>query len=664
MAAVKITVGADLSPAQQEIDKFQSATAAAAQKTGENLAAGVGRGAAGATAALGGVEAAAKKTAAATASIAQSVSLGDKIGMIGAFQAQIQNAIAPMLGLDAATTKAIGNIGGLASQGANIGKAFGPLPALLGGLLGGALGIAAEATDRYRQKARDLVDAKGKLETATLANIAAEATYHLEIQKNGTASIEAIQARILALKNEALAREAVSKAGGSYDWRKADDAADEIERKFKDLANTAGAAVKSTEDLKKELGLLPKDTLAELDKVAGQTKRSFDEADKKVAGLQEALKHIDSRSVEELEEKSAELAEALLDQSKSANAAKEANLAFSAASKEAEAAAAAAKGAVGGASGAYKDLAKNAKDAANAIIEVVVTNVSVFDETTGKLKTNFVNLAAVYDANQAKIVASIRKSRDELDVLTGGAPTALKIKAETDAALAEMEPSKVEVAIEVDPSSYDAALDVIESFATVAKKTFKSASGDFKEASKAFLTDALAASVAKVAENVEKGERAYKGLGLAVGEAAKAQILALGKTWAFKAGGEAAEAVANLAFGNIPGATLHGQAALMFGALAAAAGAGGGLLGRALPDAQVGAASPAGATSTSGGGSSAGASYAGGSTYQELTPVQYNLAPGGTVIFAGDARGRASYGRYSEGAIASGRSGQPTLKRS
>ncbi len=662
MAAVKITVGADLSPAQKEITEFQSATAAAAKTAGQSLSTGIEQGATKAGAAIRGVGNAADQAAKSAKSIEQSISLGDKIGMVGALQAQITGAIGPMLGLSDATNAAVGKVGGLVTQGANLGKAFGPIPALFGGLIGGALGVASVAVDHYRGKTKDLITAKIKLEEATRESAKAESNYRAEIEKNGVAGIEVIQTRIKALKAEALAEQEVKKAGGSFDWASHDMRVEEIEKKFGDLADTAGAAVKSTTDLKKELGLLPKDTLEQIEKAAGRTKKSFEDADKKVADLKAELDKIDSRNVDLLQEKTDELEGALDDQKKTAVAAKEANDKFTIATKEAAAAAAAAKPPLAGAAGAYKDIATEANKASTAITEVVVSQAIVIDETTGKIKTNLVNLAFYYDEAQVAIVKSIKAGRDELDALTGPSKTPGQIKAETDDFLASMEPAKIPVEIEVDPSDYDAALDKVENFGTVAKSTFKSAGKDFKEASKQFLTDALAASLDKVAENIAKGEKAYKGLGATIATVARDQILALGKTWAFKAGGEAAEAIAALAFGNLPGAALHGQAALMFGALAAAAGVGAGLIGKALPSDQATAAAPAspaqGATSSSGG-----PSFGGGSTFQELTPVQYNLAPGGTVVFAGDNRGRAQYGRFTEGSIATGRSATPTLKR-
>ncbi len=662
MAAVKITVGADLSPAQQEINQFQAATAAAAKQAGNALATGVEQGATKAATAIGGVTNAADRAASATESIATKMNLADKIGAIGAFKDAIEKGIGPLLGFEDATTKAVTRGAELAQVGATFGKAFGPQWALALGVVGGALGLAASAADRFTGKTKELADAKNKLDLATKANTANEALYRVEVEKNGFASIEAIKGRIKALREEAIARNEVEKAGGPKEsWATYEARAEEIEKKFSDLADAAGAVTKNTVELKKELGILPKDTLSQLETNATKTRKAFEDADKRVVSLKSEIESIDSTSLTRLEEKTIELESETRKLASASMEAKEANVKYAAAQKEAELAAASAKGAVGGAAGAYKDLANNANDATTAIVEYTVMTVTVFDETTGKVKANLVNIGMGFDENRRKLVEGIAKSREELDKLTGGPPNVAALKAKTDAeieainkAIVEGNPIVVPMVIQPDPEGITIGMAALRTVADEAQ-------ADLKEAGKAFLNDALAASVAKVAENVAKGEKAYRGLGAAVGEVAKEQILALGKTWAFKAGGEAAEAVANLAIGNIPGATLHGQAALMFGALAAAAGVGAGLLGRALPSEAETATAP---TSPSGGSSSSGgASFGGGSTFTELPGVTYNLAPGGYIVFPGDNRGEAQFGRHTGRAINSGAAAIPKLKR-
>lgn len=663
---VRLKVGADFSPAEQEINEFQTVLGAAAKKAGDALENEIEAGAKGAAQALGTVEDAAERTARASEAMAAKMSLDDKIAGISAFKDTVEKGIAPLLGFSEATTAAVTRASDLANVGASFGKIFGPQWALALGVVGGALGLAAEAALRFTGKSKELAAAKDKLKEATDRTAQAERDYRVEVEKNGVATIEVIRKQIDALKNEAKARLEVQKAGGSPEnWASYEIRAEEIESKFGDLADTAGAAVKSTESLKKELGLLPKDTVEQLEAASTKATKSFKEADEQVAKLQKELKGIDSRNLTLLDEKTAELEEALTDQAKAAQKAGEAHNSY--------------KSALSGVVKAEVDLTppiaanneelKKREAFLTSLTEKIKKGELTFDYFSGQLvPTQKIGDALLYVREGYQEILDKRK---ELDELTGGEVDAEKLKRQTDAELAAIDEAQ-RAYIEANPielpivvtEGMKKAQEEFNAFAASARAQMQGVGDDINEAFSAFLSDTLSAGIEKISSNVAKGANAFEGLAEVVAASAEAQLKALAKNWAFQAGAEGAAALVSLATGNLPGAALHGQAAAIYGALALAAGVGGGLVGRALPEGG-GAASPSSSpasspASSSGGGG--GASFGGALETQELAPAIINLAPGGTLVFPNDPRGKAAFGRFTEGAIAAGNKALP-IKR-
>lgn len=583
--------------------------------------------------ALGEIDEATERTADAVEGIQIAQAMETAVGHIGDVKDILEKTGATLFGFNQQTINTIVSVGDLAEKGASLGSAFGPWGALAGAAAGA---IAGYFTAAGKEAAASKEAAKKTAEE--LANVQAETRSATEEFRGlGATNLSGLISQVATLQ-------------ASLDKAKGFKGAiqDDIDKLAKE----------GTEGLIKAFDRLAGAAVGDEFRTQG---KSLEELN--------ALYEQSKKSVEALATESTGLAKDLANASKlTAASASDVNVSFEKDLNRLTAQIEAANTE----SAAYKAAIDALTPSIETNTKATQSNAKATKEATEEVD-EFAASIARFDAQwEANLIETRKQELALLDYVDATVAARAALAAFNDEVLKSLEadiggaalPEKktVEVEVEIDPSAYDAALDKVEDFASTSKKLFNTASKDFKEAGRAFLTDALAASLSKVAENVEKGERAYKGLGAAVGEAAQLQIQALGKTWAFKAGGEAAEAIANLAFGNIPGAALHGQAALMFGALALAAGVGGGLLGRALPESTAsGAATPATATGSSGA-SSGGSTFAGGSAFQELAPVQYNLAPGGTVVFSGDNRGKAQFGRFSSESQKAGRSGVPSLR--
>ncbi len=564
--SVKIKVGADLSPAQAAVDKFQDATAVAAQKSGQTIATSIEQGANKAAKSLGQVEAKAEAAERSLKGMFDLQKIQAAAGAFGALKSIIDNTAVSVFGMSDATATAASKSLDMATQGIALGALFGPLGAAIGGATGALIGWIAGSKDAA--KAEEDLTRKVAEETAKREELRQKENKRrlLDLADNTEAYSEMYD-KIVAATDAIKASNLTSKEQGDLLRARKEDTIS-----FTEAMDNYRTAV--------ERGST--DELADAQRILGKAMRN---AAEDVAMINQALGEHEK--------------------------------------------------AQGGAAVAVKNTEENILDWVDSIVTARKALKDFNAEVLKNLEEDLESFVEISQADQDLLESMFNPSGER---------------------------PKITVEVEVDPSAYNAAQDKIENFATTSKRVFKDASKDFKAAGAVFLQEAIASAATKVAENVSKGEKAYKGLGVAVGEAAQAQILALGKTWSFKAGGEAAEALASLAFGNLPGAALHGQAAVMFGALALAAGAGAGIVGRALPDSTSAPSAPAPGASTPSA-SGGGASFGGGSTFQELAPAQYNFAPGGTVIFAGDNRGRAQYGRYTDGAISTGRAATPTLKR-
>src|SRR5690606_8743361 len=85
-----------------------------------------------------------------------------------------------------------------------------------------------------------------------------------------------------------------------------------------------------------------------------------------------------------------------------------------------------------------------------------------------------------------------------------------------------------------------------------------------------------------ITENIEKGQRAFEGFGLAVKQSVADTLKALSKEWGAKALGLMADGLAFLAFGMFKEAGLSFAAAAAYGAAAAATGIAGAAVQRGV----------------------------------------------------------------------------------
>lgn len=115
------------------------------------------------------------------------------------------------------------------------------------------------------------------------------------------------------------------------------------------------------------------------------------------------------------------------------------------------------------------------------------------------------------------------------------------------------------------------------------KELFEQTAQDYEDSINTIFMPAVTAVTGQLYENIEAGKSAFDGFGNAVKKGISESLKALGKQFAVKAIGEAAEGAASLAFQDYPGAGKHFAAAAGFSAAALAAGIGGALVASKIP---------------------------------------------------------------------------------
>ncbi len=161
--AVKIKVGADLSPAQAEVNKFQQATGAAGKQAGEALAAGVETGAKKSVASLGNIEASAKKAGDAASKSFDLQKINAAIGALGAFK-EVWNGVATsVLDFKEATAQSVSSAIDASAKAAQLGAAFGPL----GTSIAAATGYLSELVGQLKAFSKEHPETAKKIQELT-----------------------------------------------------------------------------------------------------------------------------------------------------------------------------------------------------------------------------------------------------------------------------------------------------------------------------------------------------------------------------------------------------------------------------------------------------------------------------------------------------------------
>ncbi len=157
------------------------------------------------------------------------------------------------------------------------------------------------------------------------------------------------------------------------------------------------------------------------------------------------------------------------------------------------------------------------------------------------------------------------------------------------------------------------------------------------------------ATFGKITENIEKGNKAFKGIGLAAKGAIAEVLKSFAKQWGAQALSEVAAGLASLALGPVGGvsAASHFAAAAGYGAAAAAAGIGGAVVSR-----NVAASSGGGASSSSSAPSSSGGSPFLGSKQQTSGGTIIVQMNGNLFMGSGDDRALEEPGRNLGRALA------------
>ena len=144
---MKIKVGADLSPAQAEVDKFQKAAGAAGAAAGDAIAKGVEAGATRGAQSLKQIEAAAQRAAKAAERALLVEKVQQAVGALGALKGVWDGLAVSALGYSEEAAKAISATVDMGAKGAQLGSIFGPL----GGIIGGVGGAIASTVGQMRE---------------------------------------------------------------------------------------------------------------------------------------------------------------------------------------------------------------------------------------------------------------------------------------------------------------------------------------------------------------------------------------------------------------------------------------------------------------------------------------------------------------------------------
>jgi len=615
--AATIKVGADLGPAQKAVDDFQASLKISGAKAGETLARGIETGADKAATSLKKIETSADSAAKSTKKLLEMETVDRYVGALGPLKEIWTQTGEAIFGVKKETVETGAAMMDLSEKGAAFGKLLGPWGALAGAALGAVAGYftsASKAAAAAQAETKQLTaDAKetnasfstlGEIDLSSLIDQLGKLELRLKSAKSGGEDARK-EIQGLAEKGVDALAEGFTKLAGGY------------AREAEGLGITAVTG---------EIWAAEKRIAAIKNEAEGERERML-----------QATKEWGENSAEDLKK----WQDRLLDLSNQ-QAEQEEKLA------------------------AYQARLVEIKGPIEAIVPPIVSTTEALEDqriTLEELEKLIPVAVSIGDAllyvrdGYAEINA---KQREIPDLIGLDDVNPDKLKAQTDAEIerlnAELPP--IELPMYIKPITAEDGPNPLQGFADASQDALK----DLKATVEDVFVDTIAASFDLMVGNLAKGERAFKGLGNVIAETGAKAAKSLGKKWALQAGGEAADAIAALAIGNVPGAILHGQAALAYGLMAAAAGVGAGLLGRAGGGTEGGTAAAAPSFSSSG--SVGGGGQQGGTaSFQELAAVQYNLAPGGTVVFPGDNRGMAALGRFNNDASKAGRAGAPGVVR-
>lgn len=702
---VKIKVGADLSPAQAEVDKYQGKVATAAKASGEALAketeagalkagealkatagtaeqagkkaegaaAGAGEalgketeaGAQKAGEALKETEGAAEKTAKGVKSIADGLNVGKAISALGALKGMVNDVGVDFLGMDAKTAKATSTVLDMAQKGAQLGATFGPWGALLGGVVGGALGIFTARAQAARDKATALVETSYRVAEAQREVAAQIRAVNAELDKTDTKSlssalnefdavgtkIDAAYAEIQRLKDEREKGHKLATAAGKG-WDEAADTKihDAIISQTDLLSGLIAAKTKAgklvEESTKKQISA-DKDAVASAKELDGLTQGQLK---LKKASLEEQINL--TSAARDSEQKWQAEATKPAEKARYARLVQENTDKLNAQRAALDKVTASLKG--------NETATKSAGDATAEATEAITDSVTVTVNAAAKgQKSQLLNISFYASEAQKKVVETAKKAKAELDGLLGGDSEAAT-KGATDKFFTDLE-KEAEARVAKNPI----VLPLVVLPDPKGLNLFKAGAAMVKQQA----IDTAAAVASALGQQAVKGINAFfdayaNGVKRSAADRKRAAVefeRAVGTQLM-------SDAVGHIVMGGVkaivPLTRAEGLAEMAAGgaefAIGAAMGGVGAIgqkrlggVGQGGSATQGGAAG--GSSSSLGGssGSAGGASFGGSQSTQDLPPAIIQLAPGGTVVFPSDPRGKAGFGRFTLDAQAS-----------
>lgn len=658
--AVKIKVGADLSPAQAAVDDFQQKAGAAGKKAGDSLASGVEAGASKAKGALGGVSTAAEKTAKATESIGKQLSMEKAVAGLGALRGILNDVGVSLLGMTEAEVKAAGGILDMAQKGAQFGAVLGPWGMAAGAAIGVVAGFFADAAAKAAattkevktlkegaQAAREQFSQFGKLDFGgLLGSLKSLEQKQKDLKKAWDESLAA-EVHWYSFTVTDFAGKAAIIAAAQKETEKTSKLTGEALIANMTAVSKAGddAIVKSAETMSK----LP-ETLKSA--TAGWNEASFNIT--KIQGQIDAAKKEVARSI-------ADGGEGIEANAKSLAFYNNRLTELQKEMTEATASADSYASSIHDLTQKSDKATTSTKALGDAIQDSIVVTVAAVGAAQ---KDQLLNISFYFNDAQAKIVAASKKAKDELDGLLGSG-TEASTKGATDKffadldkeAQARVDKNPIEVPLLILPapgrmSVFKAGMDQLKDQATEAGAAIAQALGGQAVAGINAMFDAWANGTKRSADDRKRAraefERATGSMLMtdAVGHIVAGGVKALVPLTSAIGLAELAGGLAEFAIGAAMGGVgAAGQKRL--GGTAGAASSGGA------------AGAPSGPTPPAFGGP---AQSGGTATTQELPGVNYWLT--GTVVFPTDPRGMAQLGRFMQTAnTAANQGGFPKLNR-
>lgn len=626
---VKIKVGADLSPAQKEVDGFQVKVAAAGKQAGDALASGVEGGASRATTALGATSTAADKTAKATESISKQLHLDKLTAGLGALKGLFDGAATSVLGLSESTAKTTSKVLDMAQKGATLGATFGPWGALAGAAAGAVVGYFSAASEAIKETQKTLDGIRDKA-NAAVASYKGMEKVDLGALIKQLGELEEAQRKAKGYSKETSDAINALAAEGYESLQKGYDLLAKSTSGIKDNADLANMS--STQLLSAyEKGETALDTLtAKIAKSSAQAKKQHDTFGdgSEILGVYQA--DLKALTVE--------------------YAATQSRMAAI------EAAGAKLSGTTVKLTKDTKGLTAATKDSIEAITDSVTVTVTAAEKGQ---KSQLVNISFYASEAQTKVVETAKKAKEQLDALLGPS-TEASTKGATDKFFADLDKEAqarvdkhpIEIPLVVMPapgrmSVFQVGMDQLKDQAIEAGAAIAQALGGQAVKGIDAMFDAWANGTKRSAADRQRArvefERATGTMLMtdAVGHMVAGGVKAIVPLTSAVGLAELAGGIAEFGIGaGLGGVGAAGQRRLGGTAANVAAQAGG-----------ASAAPSAGPPPAFGGNATSG----GTATTQELPGVNYWLT--GTVVFPQDPRGMAGLGRFLQTANAAGMAG-------